>query len=236
MVKRQAPDLPAKQTIRVPFVITELRAEQRAGGVDTVQVEGAATVFDYEYEIYGGPPYGWIERVAQGAADKTLSEDPDVVYLVNHEGMSLARTKSGTLELHADDVAMRSLTTLDMANPFSRALVSGIERGDFDEQSFAFRTTAQEWRAHPDHEDDDQSLRIITEFNIHRGDVSAVNFGASDATELDLVRSLEALNVEELAEARAVIDRRLNQQNPGGMPGEDRGGMPPHLLELLRIH
>lgn len=234
MPKRNLPDIPSKQTIRVPFAITDLRGEQRSDGVDAVAVEGHATVFGYEYKVYGGPPYGWIERVAAGAADKTLSEDPDVVFLLNHEGMALARTKSGTLELEVNKRGLFSSASLDRANPISRGLISGMERGDIDEMSFAFRTTAQEWEAHPDFEDDPESLRTITEFNIHRGDVSAVNFGASDATDIDIIRSLEALNDEELAEAKAVLDRRL-QQHPDGMSGEEPSGMPGHLLEMLRI-
>ena len=237
MPLRSVPDLPARQYIRVPFAITDMRAEKRAGVVDGFRLEGHATVFDYEYEVYGGPSNGagWIERVATGAADATLAEDPDVVFLLNHEGMALARTKSGTLELGVDERGLPSSALLDAANPMSRAVLSGVERGDLDEMSFAFRTTAQEWRAHEDFPDDEMSLRVITEFNIHRGDVSVVNFGASDATDIDIVRSLDTCSLEELAEARAVIERRL-KQTPDGMSGdEERGGMPLHLLELLRI-
>lgn len=245
MEKRNAPDLPAKQVIRVPFEILEMKGEKRFDGVDTVRVDGHATVYGFEYEVYGGPPYGWIERVASGAGTKTLSEDPDVVYLANHEGLALARTKSGTLELSEVKKGIHTSTSLDTANPQSRALISGMDRGDIDEMSFAFRTTAQSWEAHKDWDDDPQSLRTIDEFNIHRGDVSAVNFGANPATDISIVRSLDlgaleelaaSLSLDELAEARAVLDRRLKQGDPGGMPGEeDRGGMPPHLFELLRI-
>lgn len=239
MVKRQAPDIPALQVVRVPFHIgtaAEFRI-QRADGdeVNAIRVEGLASVFGYEYTVYGGPPYGWVERIEEGAFDQTLADDPDVVFLLNHDGLPLARTKSGTMELSTVDTGLQVRADFDTVNPDVQKLGSALNRGDVDEMSFAFRTTAQEWRAHDDYPDDDQSLRMITEVNLHRGDVSAVTFGASDATDIDIVRSLEALNVEELAEARAVIDRRLNQQ-PGGMPGEDRGGMPPHLLELLRIH
>jgi len=235
MALRQLPDTPHKQTVRVPFAISELRAEKRAD-MDSLVLEGHASVFGYEYDVAGGPPWGWLERIEKGSFDKTLADDPDVVFLLNHEGMPLARTKSGTLELSTDKTGLATAATLDLANPVSRSLASAIERGDIDEMSFAFRTTAQEWRAHDDWEDDPESLRIITEVNIHRGDVSAVTFGASDATDIDIVRSLEALSVEDLAEARAVIERLTQKQNPGGTPEEDkRDGMSALTLELLRI-
>jgi HK97 family phage prohead protease len=159
-----------------------------------------------------------------------------VALLLNHEGMPLARTKSGTLELRDSKDGLGVKANLDLANPLVQTLASSLKRGDVDEMSFAFRVTEQKWEAHDDFPDDDQSLRTITAVNLNRGDVSAVTFGASDATDIDIVRSLEGLSVEELTEARAVIDRRLHQQDPGGMPGdEDSGGMPPHLLELLRV-
>lgn len=237
MEKRKAPSLPEPQTMRAAFTVaslTETRGED--DGDDVLRLEGHASVFGVEYKVYGGPPYGWVERVETGAFDETLKEKPDVVFLRDHEGMALARTKSGTLTLEVDKRGLAIGTELDIANPEVVALRSGIERGDIDEMSFAFRVTEQMWAEHPDHEGDEMSLRKITAVNLNRGDVSAVTFGASPDTDIDIVRSLDRFSAEELAEARAAIDRRLKQGDPGGMPGEeDRGGMPPHLFELLRI-
>ena len=105
--------------------------------------------------------------------------------------------------------------------------------------SFAFRVTSQMWSEHPDWEGDEYSLRTILGVNLHRGDVSAVNYGASEATDIDrIVRALQDLGQRELAEARAAIDRRLDSstEKPGGIPGEtERGGMSPDDLALLAI-
>lgn len=240
MAKRKAPDIPARQSVRLPFTledIRELRIQRADGGeTDTLRVEGHASVTGHEYDVYGGPPYGWIETIHPDAFDETLSEDPDVVFLLNHEGMSLARTKSGTLSLTTDNVGLAVRTDLDMANPHVQALSSALLRGDIDEMSFAFRVTEQMWGEHPDWEGDEMSLRTITKINLNRGDVSAVNYGASDVTDIDLVRSLEHLNERELVEARALIERRISETKPGGMPGQrERGGTPPDVLELLGI-
>lgn len=236
MLKRSTPDLPSKQTFQARFELrsmTETRNDE--DGTDALVVEGHASVFGDEYEVYGGPPYGWIERVAKGAFTKTLSEDPDVVFLLNHEGMPLARSKSGTLDIEADKVGLAVRAELDPVNPVVVGLRSALDRGDIDEMSFAFRTVKETLTHHPDLENEDWDLRIIDEANINRGDVSAVTFGASPTTDIDIVRSLDQLSLEELAEARAAIDRRLKQPSSDGTSGEGRGGMPPHLLEMLRI-
>lgn len=240
MAKRDAPEIPARQSVRLPFRLDDLRELriQRAEGdeTDALRVEGHASIVGYEYEVYGGPPYGWIERIEPGAFDETLADDPDVVFLLNHDGISLARTKSGTLELLTDGTGLKVRADLDMANPTVQALASGLRRRDVDEMSFAFRVTEQNWAEHPDWEGDEMSLRKIIKVNIHRGDVSAVNFGASDSTDIDLIRSLERAGERELLEARAVIERRISETKPGGTSGQHaRGGTPPTELALLHI-
>jgi phage head maturation protease len=104
--------------------------------------------------------------------------------------------------------------------------------------SFAFRVTKQEWEAHADYPDDEMSLRTITEVNLHRGDVSAVTYGASDATTIDIARSLQLADDAELREYQALIVERLAQRSaPDGMSESQpvTGGMPVHLLHLLRL-
>lgn len=240
-MKRHAPQLPSRQAVRLPFHLTRLREVriERADtpAADVVRVEGHASVYGVEYKVYGGPPWGWIERIEPGAFDGTLEEDPDVVFLRNHEGMPLARTKSETLRLSVDDVGLAVSADLDTANPEVQALASALQRGDVDEMSFAFRVTEQTWAEHPDWEGDEMSLRKIMAVNLNRGDVSAVTYGANDATDIDIIRSLERLSQRELAEARAVIERlTISKPTPGGMPGGDaRGGMPDDVLAVLRI-
>lgn len=242
--KRNVPQLPERQTIRVPFFTgwggdAEFRIQRdKTGDVKAMTVEGVASVYDYEYEVYGGPKnMGWVERIAKGAFDATLKEKPDVVLLLNHEGMPLARTKSGTLDLKAGKSGLEVRANLDTANPLVQTLSSALDRGDVDEMSFAFRVTKQDWQAHADFPDDEMSLRTITEVNLHRGDVSAVTYGASDATSIDVARSLRLANDDELQQYQALIAERLNrsQAAPDGMSERDTGGMPAHLVQMLRI-
>ena len=109
MLTRTAPpDTPTIERRSVAFAPLELRAEG-----DTLTFEGYASVTERSYDVAGGPPYGFVETIARGAFSKTLSEKPDVVLLVNHGGLPLARTTSGTLELDEDDTGLRAVARLN---------------------------------------------------------------------------------------------------------------------------
>jgi Escherichia/Staphylococcus phage prohead protease len=183
--------------------------EIRAAGT-TLKLEGYASVFDKGYEVYGGPPNGWTEFVNRGAFDRTLSEGPDLHLLINHEGLPLARTKSGTLQLSTDKTGLLVRADLDRRDPDVAGLEIKMGRGDLDEMSFAFRVKRQTWS-------DDETVRSLDEVSIHKGDVSIVNFGANPNTSVTLRRAVELLangqwGDAELAELRAMsseVDRAM---------------------------
>lgn len=152
--------------------------ELRADG-DSLTLTGYASVFESPYDVFGGPPGGWTEIVERKAFDKTLREKPDVHLLINHEGMPLARTKSGTLKLSTDSKGLAVDASLDRRDPDVQRLEAKMGRGDMDQMSFAFRTIRQEWNG-------DESERRLLEVSIDRGDVSVVNFGANPATSTQL--------------------------------------------------
>ena len=68
--------------------------EFRAEG-DAVKVGGYAAVFNSLSEDLGG----FREVIRRGAFTHTIAQGADVRFLINHDGMPLARTKSGTLRL-----------------------------------------------------------------------------------------------------------------------------------------
>lgn len=157
---------------------------RRDAGGKTLTFDGYASITENAYTVYGGPPYGWNETIAEGAFKKTLSERADVSFLINHGGMSLARTKSGTLKLSEDGTGLRAIASLDPNNSAVRDLQSAIERRDVDEMSFGFRVVKDEWtdsRGEPASSMDGVNRRIL-EINLNKGDVSAVNYGANPAT------------------------------------------------------
>lgn len=158
------------------------KVEFREDG-DALTLTGYASVFETPYEMYGGPPWGWSETVDAAAFDVTLRAKPDVQLLINHGDMPLARTKSGTLTLSADNIGLAVTAGLEPTDPDVMRLRPKMARGDMDEMSFAFAVKRQEWN-------EDYTERRLLEVDIEKGDVSIVNYGANPATSATL-RSLE---------------------------------------------
>jgi HK97 family phage prohead protease len=145
--------------------------ELRDTGAGTKRFVGYASVTETPYEV--GP---YVEIIKRGAFRRTLSESPDVVLLINHTGLPLARSSSGTMSLSEDDTGLRVEADLDATDPEVASLTRKFERGDLNgEMSFAFRVTDQQWN-------EDRSQRLIRSVTIHRGDVSIVTAGANPAT------------------------------------------------------
>jgi len=142
---------------------------------NTVTVSGYAIVWDVDYPIGGGAKSntGFDERVSRGAATKSLKEKADVRLLINHEGVPLARSKSGTLKLEEDEIGLRVDADLSLSNPRVQELHSAMERGDIDNMSFRFWPTRQEWT-------EDYTKRNLKEIGFD--DVSIVTYPASEAT------------------------------------------------------
>lgn len=183
----------------VDFPATLRAKKSEYNGQDMYHLRGIASVCDTAYTMYDmfGP---YEEIIDSRAFDKTLSADPDVTFLENHKGLSMARTipmpgKHATLILGMDDVPgmdVRGLGSDAYVNPRRTDvsnLVIAIDDGNITEMSFAFMLTEAWWS-------DDFMTFKITEVDIDRGDVSAVNYGANPYT------SIAARQREILAEVR----------------------------------
>jgi HK97 family phage prohead protease len=159
---------------RRPFEGMELREVDNGSGGSALRFTGYASVTETPYEMqdFLGD---YTEVVRHGAFGKTLADGADVPFKLNHDGMTLARTKSGTMRLAEDSTGLHVEADLDPGNGQVRDIRSAMERGDLDEMSFAFRVTQQEWSP-------DWTQRDITEVNMNKGDVSIVNYGANPHT------------------------------------------------------
>lgn len=172
----------------------EIRAED--GGI---KVEGYAAVFGQETDIGGM----FREVIERGAFKEAIGRD-DVVFLINHEGLPLARTRSGTLRLSEDDHGLKIETSLDPDDPDVKSIAGKMRRGDLDKMSFAFFPDVQEWD-----DSGETPLRTIKRASLF--DVSIVTTPAYDGTEIAL-RSLEAARserVETAQEFRLRMKRKL---------------------------
>lgn len=161
------------------FTVDEL--EVRTGDDTKVTFDGIASKVDTPYavrDMFGE----YTETISAGAFKKTLKEKADVRLLVNHEGVPLARSKSGTLTLTANP-HLRGVAELDPANPDVQRIQSAMGRGDLDQMSIGFRVHRQEWN-------EDYTERSIREIELF--DVSIVTFPASPTTSASL-RSIDEL-------------------------------------------
>ena len=170
--------------------------EVRAIDDATVEVAGYAAVFNQE-TVIGGQ---WREQIAPGAFRDAIDRD-DVVFLINHEGLPLARSRSGTLELSEDEHGLHMRALLDPSDPDVRSIVPKMKRGDLDKMSFAFVPTRQSWD-----DDDDMPRRTIEAAELH--DVSIVTTPAYSGTEIGL-RSLER---HRKAQRKSQAARRLRMK------------------------
>ncbi len=177
----------------------ELRNDGDDDNPTEVRLDGYASRYDVAYPMYGGKDsaWGWDETVVAGAGSKSLSESPDVVLLINHRGLPLARTANGTLRLSEERHGLRNEADLLRADTDVARLLPKMERGDVDEESFAFRVTRQEWN-------EDYTERWITEYAIHRGDVSIVTFGANPHTSATL-RSVDGFLQAALTDPEGLV-------------------------------
>lgn len=155
------------ETRRIAFSNMEVRASE-----DGTKLIGYAAVFDSPSE-----PLPFTEFVRRGAFTKTLNDGADVRLLIDHEGVPLARTKSGTLVLTEDDRGLLVESDLDPMNPDAARLISALRRGDISQMSFAFRTVKDNWS-------DDRRTRELREVQLF--DVSVVTFPAYESTVAEL--------------------------------------------------
>jgi HK97 family phage prohead protease len=185
----------------------EFRAKMvERDGQDRYQLDGYATVFGRAYEMWDffGP---YTEIVEAGAADDTIAADPDVAFLVNHRGVTMARTTSKTLELEADALGLRSRAFVNPKRTDVRDLVVAIDDRDITEMSFAFLIDDGGWN-------DDFTEFRIRKFDIDRGDVSAVNYGANPYTSI-AARAREVLaDLDHLPAGAARVALQRLQHRP----------------------
>ena len=151
--------------------------DDNAGGTARV-VRGHASVFGVEYPIddFSGR---YTEVIAPGAFAETLAAGADAYLTLNHNPLSLglARTDGGTLRLSEDAKGLAFEADIDLVESDARDLWSKMERGVATNTSMKVRFEEYEW-------DEREKLLTVTRADLHRGDVSIVNWGANPAGHL----------------------------------------------------
>ncbi|MFD8882381.1 HK97 family phage prohead protease [Streptomyces erythrochromogenes] len=179
------------------------------------EVEGYASSFERGYEMWDafGP---YTEIVSKGAADKTLAADPEVVFRFNHGGTPMASTRNSRLLLWADDAGLGQRAWLNPKRADVQLLVQAIEDSDVREQSFMFRITEGTWSP-------DYTEYRINSFDLERGDVGPVTYGANPHTTVsaragEFLASIDHLSPLVAREAYARLGARADLRTPQAAP------------------
>lgn len=148
---------------------------------DLLRFTGHATVYEREYEMWDlfGP---YDEIVSAGAATNSLARaDLSVPLVLDHASLRrIAITDNGSLSLAQDDTGLA--VDAPRLNPRDHdvAYISVKFEDDLRlEMSFRFRIIRGQWS-------DDFTQYRIDEFDIHRGDVAIVGYGANPFTDGDM--------------------------------------------------
>lgn len=154
------------------------RIELRAAGEGSTLLgfTGYASTYEDPYEMYDafGP---YTEVVSRGAAAESLNRvDLDVPLVLDHDSMRrIASTRTGTLRLSEDESGLLSEADLDPEDHDVAYIAPKMRAGLIHEMSFRFRITRGVWSP-------DYTEYRIDAFDIHRGDVAIVGYGANPGT------------------------------------------------------
>lgn len=186
-----------------------------AEGSTSLHFTGYASAYERAYQMWDffGP---YDEIVTAGAGADSLNRvDLDVPLVLQHQQLRrLARTVSGNLFLSEDDTGLLvDAPSLDPADQDVAYIAPKLRQGPngepplIDEMSFAFRITEGVWSP-------DFTQYRINSYDIHRGDVAIVGYGANPFTTGSLravpdVRSLLREASDE--EARAALGDLLQR-------------------------
>lgn len=171
-------------------------------------VVGYASTFD-AYPMYEEDGITYYERIDRHAFDD--ADMSDVVFLRDHSGRVLARTKNGSVELSVDDHGLYQKTNLGLTDA-AKDMLEDIAVGNYSQMSFSF-TVAE------DHYERETHTRVIDRFRkIY--DISAVSFPANPFTDIGVsmrdyfhgeMEKVEAerLEAEKRAKARKALQIRI---------------------------
>jgi HK97 family phage prohead protease len=138
---------------------------------------GYASAYERGYEMWDwyGP---YTEVVEAGAGEVSLARaDLDVPLVLQHQTLRrIARTTNGTLTLSEDETGLHvDAPELDPRDQDVAYIAPKLRSGLVDEMSFMFRIELGQWSP-------DYTEYRIQRYDIHRGDVAIVGYGANPHT------------------------------------------------------
>lgn len=174
--RRSQPDVEARAAMSATASM-----EFRAADEGRSTFYGLASAYERGYVMYDA--FGeYTEVVSPGAGARSLARaDLDVPLVLQHDSMRrIARTTNGTLTLRETELGLEvEAANLDESDADVAYIAPKIRAGLIDEMSFMFRIIRGSWSP-------DYTEYRIDEYDIHRGDVAIVGYGANPYTATEL--------------------------------------------------
>lgn len=159
-------------------------------------IVGYGAVFNSESNDLGG----FVEYIAPGAFDGRLEDD--VRFLINHDGLPLARTTNNTLRLSVDERGLKyeaDMPDTTLAND----LMTLLRNGTISQSSFAFTVEEDSWE-----NVEGRNIRTINKVS-RLYDVSSVTYPAYNEAGSFALRSLENWQEEQ---EKIKLDESLDKE------------------------
>ncbi len=122
------------------------------------------------------------ETMHPGVVTDLLKNNVDCRFLINHAGLPLARTLSGTLKLEDRDNGLGFSASLDPRQQLANDLAVAISRGDITQMSVGMVVGSDRWS------NNEQNRDIFTLKDLV--DVSAVTYPASPTTSIEVAQRM----------------------------------------------
>lgn len=173
--RRCAPDRDSRGVL---VAKADMRLQAVGGEQPTAwEFRGVASAYEREYEMWD--QYGpYVEVVSAGGGERSLRRpDLDVPLVLDHSSLRrIARTTNGSLHLSETDSGLQVLAPeLDAADVDVAYIVPKILSDLVDEMSFRFMIESGVWSA-------DFTTYRIQAYELHRGDVTIIGYGANPHT------------------------------------------------------
>lgn len=139
-------------------------------------VRGYASTFE-PYLMYEEDGVQYVERIAPTAFDD--ADLSDVVFLRDHTGRVLARTKNGALNLSTDTHGLFSETNLGLTTA-SKEMYEDIRTGNYSQMSFSFVVA----KGGQHFEEEARKVTRVIDRISKVYDVSAVSFPQNPGTDI----------------------------------------------------
>lgn len=186
--------------------------EQQADDQENYIVRGYASTFQ-PYLMFEDDGVQYFERIAPTAFDD--ADMTDVVFLRDHTGRVLARTKNGSVNLNTDTHGLLSETNLGLTEA-AHDMYEDIKTGNYSQMSFSFVVA----RDGEHFEEEARKVTRVIDRIAKVYDISAVAFPANPGTDIgvsyrDLFNGvIEAREAERLKaiKERTLLKIKLNKR------------------------